>query len=384
MDKLVDWRDFELFVRDMYAEDGDLIVEHDVTEVGKSGARRQIDVKISQTRGLHTYTTLVECKRWKDPIDRHRIDVLAASISDLNASKGVLFTTTGFEDGAEAYAKHMGIDLFVVRDLRDEEWGHLGRSFCVYLHMYNAALEYNLRATLMTAPGLAPPTDLGLVVGFEKDAPEDSAFALRNADGSVDGNLRPIIQEARRRAFQLLMPSVGLMDEGAEEAARRFRMQVEVDFAAAEHRVLHRPYGGVFLNQIELGMDVTVSQSRLDFDRGQYLDLALAVENFVTNKRHVVTKHRDEASLVVRQFVDGDPGEAADVDDEANRLVVNGDVFRVITEIWVGDPEPPAGTEFAPTKKVRFVWPSWETTIEEPVVDTPDDASSSDEGRAGT
>src|SRR2546430_1980857 len=94
LDQLVDWRDFETFVRDLYELDAELRVQHDVTLEGKSGARRQVDVLITHTKGGSTYSTVVECKRWRDPIDRQRIDVLAASVDDLRASKGVMFTTS--------------------------------------------------------------------------------------------------------------------------------------------------------------------------------------------------------------------------------------------------------------------------------------------------
>src|SRR5579862_188546 len=79
VEQLLDWRDFERFVRDLYATDPNLVVEHNVTEVGKSNARRQTDVKITQRTKLHTFVTLVECKRWKDKVDRSRVDILAAS-----------------------------------------------------------------------------------------------------------------------------------------------------------------------------------------------------------------------------------------------------------------------------------------------------------------
>ena len=38
-DKLIDWDDFERFVQKMYEEDPNLIVQHNVTLVGKSGAK---------------------------------------------------------------------------------------------------------------------------------------------------------------------------------------------------------------------------------------------------------------------------------------------------------------------------------------------------------
>jgi hypothetical protein len=62
-EQLIDWREFELFVQRLYQEEQNLKVEHDVTLVGKSGAKRQIDVLITQETKLHKYITLVECKR---------------------------------------------------------------------------------------------------------------------------------------------------------------------------------------------------------------------------------------------------------------------------------------------------------------------------------
>ena len=104
IEQLVEWRDFEQFVRDLFGADPNLVAEHDFIEVGKSGARRQIDVKLTHRVGGMTYVTVIECKRWKERIDRTRIDILAATIRDLNAAKGVMFTTSGFEEGAELYA----------------------------------------------------------------------------------------------------------------------------------------------------------------------------------------------------------------------------------------------------------------------------------------
>lgn len=153
IDQLVDWRDFEEFVRDLYAKDPSLEVEHNVTQIGKSGAQRQIDVKFTHNAGGHTYVTLVECKRWKEKIDRRRIDELFASIEDLNAAKGVMFTTAGYEVGAETYAEHKGIDLFVVRDLTDEEWGPPGRVVWFYWHLYTAEISN-------VDPGRADPNRL--------------------------------------------------------------------------------------------------------------------------------------------------------------------------------------------------------------------------------
>lgn len=108
LDQLVDWRRFEDFVREVHDLDPNVVAERDVTEVGRSGAKRQIDVKLTQVLRGETQVTLIECKRWKHKVDRQRVDVLAASVEDLGAAHGVMFTTSGYEPGAEAYAKHKG------------------------------------------------------------------------------------------------------------------------------------------------------------------------------------------------------------------------------------------------------------------------------------
>ena len=110
MHKCYDWSAFETFVRDLYVGDGDATVQHNVIETDRYGAKRQIDVKIVRRSRFHRFTTLIECKRWKEPVGRDRIDVLASSIEALGASNGAIFTTTGFEEGAIAYAKGKGIE----------------------------------------------------------------------------------------------------------------------------------------------------------------------------------------------------------------------------------------------------------------------------------
>ena len=95
IDKLIDWQDFEKFIRDIYELDPDMVVKHNVTLEGKSGAKRQIDVLLTHKSKLHTYVTVVECKRWKEKVDRGIIDILYATIEDINASKGVIFMSKG-------------------------------------------------------------------------------------------------------------------------------------------------------------------------------------------------------------------------------------------------------------------------------------------------
>jgi len=92
MHRYYDWADFERFVEDIYQEDGNVVVERNVTEIDLYGAKRQTDIKITRQTKFHQFITLVECKRWKEPVSRDRVDVLAASIEALGATNGAIFT----------------------------------------------------------------------------------------------------------------------------------------------------------------------------------------------------------------------------------------------------------------------------------------------------
>ena len=117
-DLVTDWNGFEKLVEDMH-KDGKITVEHDVTLTGASGATRQIDVLVTEDKGSEKQLTLIECKYWNYNVGRTEADIMFASLDDLNASRGVIFTTKGYQKGAKAYAKAKNIDIYVVRSLSD-------------------------------------------------------------------------------------------------------------------------------------------------------------------------------------------------------------------------------------------------------------------------
>ncbi|SDH55678.1 restriction endonuclease [Mucilaginibacter sp. P25] len=96
MKKRIDWNQFELFVAELYKDNDEVIVDHNVEEIGKSNAFRQIDVRVIHKTKLRTYKTIIEYKSWKHRVGRARIDVLAPSMEDLNASKGVFLQLRAF------------------------------------------------------------------------------------------------------------------------------------------------------------------------------------------------------------------------------------------------------------------------------------------------
>lgn len=113
-DTVSDWGSFEKLIFAL-CETGGVSVKRNLVLIGKSGSPRQMDVAIRSRQGLVETLVLVECKFWKRSVTRQHVENLASSVSDLNASRGIIFTTRGFQKGAVTFAKHSGIDLFRVR-----------------------------------------------------------------------------------------------------------------------------------------------------------------------------------------------------------------------------------------------------------------------------
>lgn len=354
IDQLLDWREFEAFVQAMYAEDPNLIVEHDVTEEGKSGARRQTDVKVTQKTKLHTFVTLVECKRWKEKIDRQRVDVLAASIEDLGASKGVIFTTSGYEAGAEKYAKAKNIDLFVIRDLTDAEWGLPGRQIWFYWHLYSANIA-------SIAPGPAnllsvvekPPENLKLDIHLAKDSPHDEAFTLYSIeDGARGPNLAALLMEAHLRAMQEVSNAIPLLKEGADDATLLVMTPVTLDLRGYPFRQLLYPYGALRMERISMTLKISIRQTKFELDRGAKYDIALAVENYVTRQRNVVARVGGSSQTTLSDPMPANADRTPDAD-----VLQNGSLMRIFTDPFVVCDEKADQVGF--TNEIIFDLPTW-------------------------
>jgi restriction system protein len=95
-----------------------LKVEH-LRKVQGTGGEYAIDVAIEFTifDGARMLI-LVECKHQKRPVEREQIMVLMAKVRDTGAQKGMIFSTSGFQKGALAYAQRYKIAAITVRDGR--------------------------------------------------------------------------------------------------------------------------------------------------------------------------------------------------------------------------------------------------------------------------
>ena len=82
---------------------------------GKSGDDHQIDVLTTHTDGIHDYKTSIECKYWKEKINKDIVMKVLEICKDCNFHKGVIVSKMGFTPDAIKYAKYYDIGLVELR-----------------------------------------------------------------------------------------------------------------------------------------------------------------------------------------------------------------------------------------------------------------------------
>ena len=93
----------------------EVVIEHNRICASDDG-EYQIDGYIEYIAFGVKHKVIVECKRHKAPIKRDIVAVLHAKLNSLGAQKGILMSTSGFQQGAITYAKEHGIALLQVLD----------------------------------------------------------------------------------------------------------------------------------------------------------------------------------------------------------------------------------------------------------------------------
>lgn len=333
LSKLIDWKDFELFVTEMYKHSDEVVVQHNVTEIGKSNAKRQIDVLVTQKTKLHTLKILVECKFWKDKVDRPVIDVLAAAIEDLNAAKGVIFTTVGYEDGAIQYAKNKNIDIFIIRNVSNSDWSNPGRNILLYLH------EFNGKIHSVSFEGLKLVNQFGKVpdqksltfdIVFQKDLEPNDKLTLYSYPGLERGNnVTKLITEIRNMILKRWMHEFDLLiqpDNEIQELA--YETPVTIDVANYKFKYLKIGEEYLTFDCIKFSFLQSVTQTRIDFDRAGSKDFVYVVENYITNQKNFITKAKDNTSIELSDPIKENIAPTEDT-------FVNGSSFKVMMDYYI-------------------------------------------------
>ncbi len=114
--------DFEqLVVEHLRSQSLDLTVDvkHLEAVYGEGTSVYKIDAVARFTQlGGAEFVVLVECKHQSRPVEREDVLVLFAKLVDTHASKGIIFSTSGFQRGAVEFARTKGIACVLVADGR--------------------------------------------------------------------------------------------------------------------------------------------------------------------------------------------------------------------------------------------------------------------------
>lgn len=90
-------------------------IVHD-KKISTSDGDYQIDIYCEFVAIGVKFKVLAECKKYKYPIEREKVAVLADKVHSIGAQKGILISTSGFQSGAAKYAKAHGIALIQIMD----------------------------------------------------------------------------------------------------------------------------------------------------------------------------------------------------------------------------------------------------------------------------
>jgi hypothetical protein len=227
-DVVGNWKSFELFIMGLYQEFDDAQARHNVTLTDVDGASRQVDVLVTFSRGPHKFLVIVECKHWSKNVERKDIDELLITVEKTNASKGVIFTTCGYQSGALTTAQRNGIDAFLVRDPHKNEWRP------------ETAQDSHLQlCTYCPEDKLSIPTD-AIEVGADepwpsgiKTAPAVSFGRNRTSTPILSRNdrksLEDLVEEAVRGNLERVIAPIGRIGNG-KDCVGHFAFRCDLKF----------------------------------------------------------------------------------------------------------------------------------------------------------
>jgi hypothetical protein len=312
-DMIKDWNGFEKLVAQLH-ETGTVIVQHNVTLIGKSGAPRQIDVLVRHTEGLYEHLIVIECKYRNSHVERLHVDALATTIKEVGASKGVIFSTKGFQSGAITQAEHDNISLFLLREPTDDEWGRPGRIVDVWLQIISFGIG-NFQTPGALASGVIPPNGISLDMDFS--FPKHATATPMQAKDQPDKTFEEFIVRLARRAVTECYLPIKIDFDGTHSGI--FRRIIPVTIIPKSTIFVFKNLTTLHLSKIAFDLGLKVEQSRFQIDRSEPYAFALAVENCV---QHQVTFAMRNKDAVVTELVPKTPPvESAEPVFESGSLV---------------------------------------------------------------
>jgi hypothetical protein len=112
-----------------------IIVEHNVNKLGKSGCEHQIDVYWEFTVGGVTQKVAIECKNYSSVVSIGKVRDFFGVLNDVGNITGIFVTKIGYQSGARKYADYYGISLKEIRYPNQEDWKGKLKTLQVDVHI---------------------------------------------------------------------------------------------------------------------------------------------------------------------------------------------------------------------------------------------------------
>lgn len=335
LDCINDWGGFEKLIADLN-DTGEVKVEHDVILTGSSGAPRQIDVLITHTTGLYEHKIIVECRYWKTRIKRQHVDSMVSAISDLGVSKGVFFTTEGYQKGAKLVAEKSNIDLFLIKELTDDQWGSPGRYIQFYLQVISRSIT-NVKTpqkALLVSPAVSVKSNtIELRIGKKEFRSETKTF---KPDGTPDQTLEELIDSISYKTLRSRFEKSFTINGGVD-CTRYMVNPVHIVFKCPKE--IHYDGSILLIPEINFDLLIKIEQSNIKIDRLSNYHYALMIENCVSGQHHIASRKLDSPNAKLLQVIN-DKKNTEDV-------LKNGSVLQVFTDSWF-DPKEVEGLKPIP------------------------------------
>ncbi|WP_158616556.1 restriction endonuclease [Corallococcus sp. CA054B] len=292
-----DWRELELFIKGIYQDVEEIHASHDLTITDADGAPRQIDVLLDFKKGPHNYKTIVECKHWKSNVERQNIDVLIMTVQKTRASKGVFFTTRGYQSGALTTAKANGIDAFLVRDPHDGEWWptsaqdtHLQLcTYCPEDKIIVPADAYGVCA--------ADPWPRGIKTSPEVRFGHDrTQTPILNREDRK--SLEDLVDEAVRKNLEHVVAPLKVIG-GGDDCVGHFTFRCDLKFVnPIEIQERTTPPVVICISRLSVNVAVRIEQRRFRRLSPRELGSCVIVEDCISNRKFQVSQPTPGATFV--------------------------------------------------------------------------------------
>jgi hypothetical protein len=220
----------------------------------------------------------------------------AGTCKEVGASKGVIFSTKGFQKGAIDQAKADNLSLFLLREPTPAEWGLPGRHIDIWLHTISLSIgNINFPDATGRWWGQGSPPELKLELSLEEG--ERRSQTRISARDVPEVTLEALLERIAGRAAQAVYQPVRMNLDGKEEGEHR--VVIPVSFAPETASQLFVNGLVVIAPKIQFDLGISIHQGHLELDRHNGHAFVLAVENCIDKSVRTALRRTDDLHTTV-------------------------------------------------------------------------------------